>query len=272
MLLTLSTCFYIVDSKFNPSVYIDWMTNMVSIVQRFNLVLYTDLSTFTHVGPLVKDHPNIKVIIKPMNEFHNYKYKDHWIVNHERNISLKHTSWELNMIWAEKTSFVKETMEQKYFHTEFYGWCDIGYFRNRCNDTHTSKLINVWPNEEVLNSLDKTKVHYGCVNNDEQYLRQLANQVQDRNEFNLPKQPISPSQISVAGGFFIVHATMVQWWFCMFDETLRNYFTHEYLVKDDQTIIVDCAFTHPNKFNLLHESSAFDNWFMFQRILYGSNV
>jgi hypothetical protein len=41
------------------------------------------------------------------------------------------------MLWSEKISFVKETMDNQYFNTEYYGWCDIGYFRNRSNDLHT---------------------------------------------------------------------------------------------------------------------------------------
>jgi len=39
-----------------------------------------------------------------------------------KNILLNNKScWELNMLWAEKIHFVKETIERKYFDTEFYG-------------------------------------------------------------------------------------------------------------------------------------------------------
>ena len=38
------------------------------------------------------------------------------------------------MLWCEKISFVKKTIEKNYFNTDWYGWCDIGYFRESNND------------------------------------------------------------------------------------------------------------------------------------------
>ena len=38
MLITFSSCFYIIDSKFEPTKYIEWMRNFISIVNNFNLV------------------------------------------------------------------------------------------------------------------------------------------------------------------------------------------------------------------------------------------
>lgn len=42
MSLTFSSCFYIIKSKFDPRFYIEWMNNLISIVNKFNLVIYTD--------------------------------------------------------------------------------------------------------------------------------------------------------------------------------------------------------------------------------------
>ena len=42
MSITFSSCFYIIKSKFDPSKYIEWMKNFLSIVNEFNLVIYTD--------------------------------------------------------------------------------------------------------------------------------------------------------------------------------------------------------------------------------------
>lgn len=39
MSITFSSCFYIIKSKFNPSIYIEWMGNFLSIVNNFNLVI-----------------------------------------------------------------------------------------------------------------------------------------------------------------------------------------------------------------------------------------
>jgi len=172
MSITFSSCFYIINSKFDPNIYIEWMKNFISIVNNFNLVIYTDENTFKYINTINNiDNPKIKIVIKPIQEFYNYKYKDFWIENHKKNYLLKDIScWELNMLWSEKIWFVKETIERKYFDTEFYGWCDIGYFRNRDNDTPICELVNWGNNQDVLQIVEKNnKICYGCINNNNIY-------------------------------------------------------------------------------------------------------
>ena len=142
MSITYSSCFYIIRSKFEPNIYIEWMNNFLSIVNNFNLVIYTDENSSRYIPHIARENPKIKIIIKPLEEFYNYKYKDYWIENHTNNILLNDKScWELNMLWSEKIWFVNECIERKYFETEFYGWCDIGYFRNRPYDINTRFII-----------------------------------------------------------------------------------------------------------------------------------
>jgi hypothetical protein len=268
MSITFSSCFYIIKSKFEPEKYIEWMNNIISIVNNFYLVIYTDLTSAKYID--TKNNPKIQIIIKPLDKFYNYKYKDYWIENHKNNISLNDiTSWELNMLWCEKIAFVKETVKRSYFDTEFYGWCDIGYFRNRTGeytDTHTSKLSN-WPNLYKINNLDKNKIIYASINNNI-YINKLIQIILNKNKLGLPLNPIPSSQISIAGGFFILHKQMIDWWFNTFDNKLSNYFLNKYLVKDDQIIIADCVISNSIYFTLFRESKPpYDNWFMFQRIL-----
>jgi hypothetical protein len=174
------------------------------------------------------------------------------------------------MLWAEKISFVKETIERQYFNTNFYGWCDIGYFRNRTgeyHDTNTSELIN-WPSYEKINALDNKKIVYACINNNDIYMNDLVRIVKNKNINGLPTNPIPPFQNSIAGGFFILHKDMINWWFKTFDSKLELYFKNDYLVKDDQIIIADCVFSDLDRFALFREFQyPYDNWFMFQRIL-----
>jgi hypothetical protein len=258
-MITYSSCFYIIKSKFNPSIYIQWMNQFISIVNHFNLVIYTNEESRSYI---MATHPNIKIIIKPLNQFYNYKYKDYWIKNHEKNILLnERVCWEVNMLWSEKIAFVKETIDNQYFNTEYYGWCDIGYFRNRNEDLHTMYLKN-W--SKYIN-IDEDKIHYACVNNSN--LHEFIKNIQDRNEYDLPKIEIPSTQNTIAGGFFILHKKNIEWWFQTYDKTLNNYFKHNYLVKDDQIILVDCIFTHLQKFKIYKEKNQYDNWFMFQRIL-----
>ena len=269
MSITFSSCFYIIKSKHDPQKYIEWMNNFISIVNNFNLVIYTDENSIGYID--TKNNPKIKVINKPFHLFYNYKYKHSWIENHKKNVSLNGCCWEINMLWSEKIYFVKETFDNKYFDTDFYGWCDIGYFRNRNDylyiDTHTNELMN-WPNINKINQIYKTCVAYACVNNMDEYIIELYRIVNDKNENGLPKIPIPDDQKSFAGGFFILYHEMIDWWFHTYDNTLFNYFKNDYLVKDDQIIIADCILSDLDKFILFKETDThYDNWFMFQRIL-----
>jgi hypothetical protein len=253
-------------SKFGPEKYIDWMNNLISIVNNFYLVIYTDVASSKYIN--TRNNPNIKVIIKPIESFHNYQYKNYWIKNHQNNFLLNgNTCWQLNMLWSEKIHFVKDTADNKYFDTDFYGWCDIGYFRNRPQDVHTSRLTNWGKNQVILNN-QMDKICYACIQNNDDYMNELLKSVRNRNAKDLPVEPISPHQYSIAGGFFFCHKKHIDWWATTYDSKLILYFENNYLVKDDQIILADCILTNLSRFTLFRENIPhIDNWFMFQRFL-----
>jgi hypothetical protein len=132
------------------------MDNMLSNVNNYSLVIYSDEPSSPYLQKYLHN-PRIKLIIKPHENLYNYKYKDYWIKNHEKNTLLNaHIEWQVNMLWSEKIHFVYETMYNKYFDTEYYGWCDIGYFRNRWNDLNSTQLKQ-WPSAENITGLNKKK-------------------------------------------------------------------------------------------------------------------
>jgi hypothetical protein len=246
------------------------MNFFISIVNNFYLVIYTDEISVKYIH--TSENPKIKIVIKPLEDLYNYKYKSYWIENHKNNLFFNETSrfnadWQLNMLWSEKIWFVNETTNNKYFDTEFYGWCDIGYFRNRPCDLDT-KYLSRWPNRLKILSLDKTLIHYGCVNNNDNYVNYLYTLINKTNQNGLPIEPIPPQQNTIAGGFFIIHKDKVDWWSITYNLKLKLYLMNSYLVKDDQTILLDCIFSQQKHFSLSREISLnYDNWFMFQRLL-----
>lgn len=264
--ITFSTCWYSFKAKFNYNIYFNWIDNMLSNVNNYYLVVYTDEEGYKYLQKYIS--PNIKIIIKPYTDFFNYQYKEYWIKNHEKNILLKNlVDWRVNMLWSEKIHFVNETKVKKYFDTEFYGWCDIGYFRNRNNDTPNLLLTN-WPSSNKLELLNKNKIYYALVNNEKAYVNNIFMIVQDKNKDGIPREPIPHNQITVAGGFFICYKDKLEWWKKNYDTKLRLYFKYDQLVKDDQIIIADCIFSSLQDFHLVQEEKVeFDNWFLFQRYL-----
>ena len=109
MSITFSSCFYIIKSKFDSNTYIQWMNNFFSIVNNFNLVIYTDENSKLFIPKEYEKNDRLKIIIKPIEEFYNYKYKDYWMQNHNINELLNSIScWELNMLWSEKFGLLKK--------------------------------------------------------------------------------------------------------------------------------------------------------------------
>lgn len=272
-LLTLSTCWYTLKSKFNVDTYLEWIRNFLSIVNNFNLVIYTDNKSITYLLPFINNHDaKIKIIIKEMNQFYTYKYKNNWILNNANSELTLHkkTDWKLNMLWNEKVFFVNETIQKRYFNTMYYGWCDIGYFRDRSNDLHT-RYLHHWPNPRKLlsSSFNNMLIHYGCVQNDQIVYNDLKLDIKQHYNENLPRHPTNKiNEICFAGGFFILKPDLINEYATIYNEKLLYYFTNRYVIKDDQTIIMDIIFTNPELFYIHNEcDKRFDNWFMFQRFL-----
>jgi hypothetical protein len=265
-MVTIVTAWYNLKNKFNKETYGKWMDNFLLNVASANIVIYTNKSTYDDLAKYA-DMPNIKIILKELEEFYTYKDKNNWISNHSKNNLLKdRVAWELNMLWSEKINFVKDAHDNNHFPASWYIWCDIGYFRGRHMDL-SAEMIKKWPNPEKINKLDVNKVHYAYVgdNNALVYYNIIVN---NKNSHGLPKVEIPPNIISVAGGFFVINKTKLAGWHTEYYKRLELYFKHKYLVKDDQIILIDCILTKPNDFQLHFENQPqYDNWFMFQRLL-----
>jgi hypothetical protein len=268
MSIVFTTAWYHFKAKFDASIYEKWMDNFLSNVHNFYLVIYTD-DFSSQLLQKYMENPRIRIVLLPYTEFHNYRYKDNWIQNHDKNLELRYsTDWKVNMLWCEKIFFVQRTIQQQYFvgDIDMYGWCDIGYFRGNNDDTSV-ELLASWPSSDKICALDKTKIHYALVNRDPNFLGYLEYCILNKNEKGLPINPIPPNQTSIAGGFFICHKDCITGWAQTFDNRVKLYFENGYLIKDDQMIIVDCYYTNKEPFYLHTENTNMNNWFMFQRIL-----
>ena len=278
-MITFASAFYILKSKFSKNKYEKWFSNFLTNVKNFNLVVFCDIESKKLLEKYTNNNDNIKLVILNIEDFYNYKYKDFWIKNHEKNtllncnskkagMSSHDTSWKLNMLWSEKISFVKNVVENNYFpETDWYGWCDIGYFRGESRGDIPPNMIQKWPNKNKINTLKKDKIHYALVRNDPLYLKKLYFIINNKNDLGLPNTPIPPDQWSIAGGFFLLSKEKINVWHKIYDDKLHLYFKNNYLVKDDQIIIIDSIMSNVNDFELVRENKGSDPWFVFQRFL-----
>lgn len=268
--LTLSTCWYNMKSKFTTETYKMWISNFICNVHNFYLVIYTNSESISLLNDILANNSNKKIRIQlvEMNDFFCSNYD--WISNHSRNHYLNNnscynTDWQLNMMWNEKINFVNKTARENYFNTNWFGWCDIGYFRG--GKSMGSQEIKTWPNPCKIKSLKKEKIYYGLPG-DRKNLNTLAHIILNKNDKNMPVVPLPENQISVAGGFFICHNNILNWWWNTYYNRVSDYFNNKYLIKDDQIIIIDCIIDNIKNFELIEESNPHnDRWFVFQTFL-----
>ena len=298
--LVLATAWYRSRSaKFPSSTYIQWMKNFLPGVRRFYLVVFTDKTSFPDVQqayPGIAEDPRIRVVLMEREQWAGYEFRDAWIDNHRRNVYLNQAiDWEVNMMWSEKIMFVKRVVDNldRYFPqlavaehaalavVDMVGWCDIGYFR----DAGEQDMVRQWPEPSALQVLSRKKIHYGMIldtKNKKEHqdrVRVLMQIVADRDEHTgLPKVPIPPTQNCFAGGFFLCHPTLIDGWNETYTDTLRTYFRHRMLVKDDQIILTHCILSQTHRFQIHRLEDAMgepaaehrsprDPWFLFRYVL-----
>ena len=263
--ITFATAWYEVKSKFDPKKYTFWMKNVLQHVNHFNLVIFTNNESKKTIESCISNYTNIKIVVKEFDQFLGDKWNVQWAKNQKRNHCLNENSpynidWKLNMIWNEKIHFVKEA--SAIHQTDYYGWMDIGYFRD--GPIHSS-----WCSPERIFSMNIDKIYYAKICSNIVF-NSLKKHILDKNDKNLPNTEIPMNQISIAGGFFVLHKTKLQWWHDTFYQRLQLYFDNDYLVKDDQIVIIDCIINNWEHFNLI-ENNAPENsaprWFVFQQYL-----
>lgn len=269
-MITFVTCWYRLKAKFPKEIYKTWINNLLSNVKNFNLVIFTDTDSIQDIEEFLKNNPQIVVVQKPMKEFHCYKYKAQWKENHNNNTQLNGSSrwgvdWELNMLWSEKIHFVREVIDNKYFNSKWYGWCDIGYFRGRLQQDLPVNQIQNWPKVGKEDELKEEKIYYNVVGTNEQ-MRCAMQCVMNSNEKTLPSPQFPPQQVTISGGFFVIHQENIGWWWTTYYSRLELYFNNNYLVKDDQIIVTDCLLRDMNRFCLI-KGQIGDPWFAFSHYL-----
>jgi len=264
------TCWYSLNCKFNDDTYSQWIDNFLCNVNNFYLVVYTNLDSYQMLEKYT-NNSRIKIVIKEVESFYNYKYRENWIKNHEKNYLLNSKiSWHVNMLWSEKISFIKDAFDSGYFNSSsngWYGWCDIGYFRGRQSVDLSREQLNSWPNNDKIMNLNQDKIYYGRVLNNIKAINNYINIILDKSSSGLPRNEIPHNQVSIAGGFFLINRMNIEWYHKLTDDKIQLYFDNERLIKDDQIVVLNNIVENMSKFSLVTENTGYDNWFLFQRYL-----
>jgi hypothetical protein len=237
--------------------HMNWFRDFIGVINQFYLVIYTGENEYPWICNEIQKldettQRKMKVILKPFSEFHNYKHERFWMDNNARpecKIS-EIADWRLNMLWCEKTHFVRETIEKQYFDTEYYGWCDVGYFRDTLSwggGEYRERIRKQWPNPNKINRLHKDKVYYGCnispKNLHTCYYFHMNHFHNKEPDTGIPRDLYPPLAHLLSGGFYITGREKALWWCRRFQDVLEQYITNNAVIQDDQHIIAHCVFT-----------------------------
>lgn len=148
---TFVTCFYEFKSKHSVDEYRKWMKDTLVAI-RSPIIVFTESKWEPYILECRKGLPT-HVIIRPLSMLHSYAtFQRHG--EQQRQLDPERDIHNLNLyvVWNEKMKFMQEAYSMDLYQTQWYVWCDIGYFRS------PESNMRSWPTSSKLCLLPKDKI------------------------------------------------------------------------------------------------------------------
>ena len=253
---TLVSCFYQLSySKHKLFNYVLWMINFFKI--KNPKIIYTDKKTYDKLFINIKE-PTVKFIIYELDDFlvrnrlTNLQWKHQYAIDPEMFIH----NTELYKIWNEKTEMLKKSIENNYFNSDYFLWCDSGCFR----DANIIKRYRDWPNSEKLRE-NKDKI---IILNIEDF---LFTEISSLNLVDFTNKN------RVGGGIFGGHKDICIKWHKYYYEIFNKFLINNLFLGKDQSVMANVYIqslrNNDNFINLVHIPNDYkkNKWFFLQDYL-----
>lgn len=259
--VTIVTAYFQIPSKFNNDKYMSWIENFLRNIPCC-MYIYTDASSSDILMKFrEKFMDRTKIIVMDFGYLrmaklgkNNQIWEEQYKLDHE-----KYHTKELYIIWNEKTEFVRKSIEDNIFKSDYFFWCDIGAFRDA---SKVSDLIN-FPNPSKVYSLNKEKIHILEIEPIQDYERIL-------NEEGYPEKSFQ-GKCRCGGGIFGGHTDAWKWWSMAYYSTLSKFINMGRFAGKDQDIMSSVAVMYPKKVKFIKHRPYFnregDKWFYMQYFL-----
>lgn len=224
--------------------YLHWMERTLSI--DANIVIYTEEKFKNDIESIRlkydKDLLKTKLIIQELNELEAYKryylkLENLMSSDEFQNKVIFNDVPEMckplyNIIMFNKTNWIKDAVEKKYFDNDFVIWSDAGGLR----EDITTYKNKIWPNIEKINNLDVNKVTFFSHNDN----INISN-----NEYH------SLSQIrNIQGTCFFVPSKCIYFLSEKFNDTIEEAINSKFIGSDEK--IFDITYVkNKDKYNLI---------------------
>ncbi len=234
--ITFITAYFKIEKNKYDSDYFEWMKNLLSNLET-PLVIYTTNDLYNQMMELRKGYEDItKIICIEFKDFYVYKYLDYFNKDLQRDYEKNIHNIYLYMIWNEKLSFIKKTIELNPFHTTYYAWCDIGYVRN---PSYIHKYLKQgFPN---LNKLSQDFI----------YMLQIDYDFSSNDYIN-PYENHWDNMDTLGGGFIIgKYDKLLEMSSLYYDEIMPTYISMNKFIGKDQKLYTSLYLKYPHLFKLI---------------------
>jgi hypothetical protein len=194
---------------------------------------------------------NCQVIwVVPISDFYvskqqKYTWDRHVEIDNNQRI---HGS-DLYRVWAEKFNFLKMAIEKDPFHTEYFIWCDAGYFRDE--KRMTQDVVSSWPCVHQRISIDRVLFSQiePFTTEEKQNLSVVDNRFQ-----NVTR---------IGAGLFGGHRSIVLSFSTWYYETLDEFFDRGVFAGVEQSVFAFMILRHSECADLVIAPSTyeFNRWF-----------
>lgn len=239
--VTIVTSYFEIPSKHSSSLYDIWMRNMLQNIET-PMIIFCDAKSISKINQYRSEFNKSTHIIQiEINELMCYKYLEQWRKTHKLDCHKNIHSPELYMIWAEKSEFLKKSIELNPFNSEFFLWSDIGYFRN--TNLHLQpNMIKIFPSLQKISELPRDKII-------------LLHVIFINSENN-----------RIGGGMFGGFKDALLKWHKAYYEILEDFFAKHLFAGQDQLIMKEITVRYPELCNCL-VTKYNDDWFYLHRYL-----
>jgi hypothetical protein len=243
---TFVTCYYKIKSKQSASVYLNWIDNMLTIL-NVPIILYTNIETSLLLTAYAS---KIKIVIIEICDFYSNKYHNGFELSYEQDIKRKHLhSVDLFKIYNEKANFLKLAIDDNYFNTSFFYWIDIGCFRPEVTHLNYPDLHN-WPN---FNKLSRDKINMFSVNE-----ININDRILDLNMMTNDTLR-TQGNAKIVGGFFGGRVDKILLYISEYYYLLEQWNLHEKFIGIDNYIMTNIFLKLEDECNLLSKDSTHMN-------------
>ena len=256
--VTIVTAYFPMKSKFNHDTYMNWIRNFLENIPC-HLYIYTDPVTYEQLKQFrSKYEDQTRYGVMNFGDMRMNSIMDTWKQQKEIDQEKYHTE-ELYIIWNEKTEFVRRSIEDNVFKSDYFFWCDIGAFRDK-NILHN--FVN-FPNPSKVYNLNKNKIHILEIEEIKNYERELDDE-------GFPKHSFERKCRS-GGGIFGGHKDAWEWWEKKYYDTMNLMLSKGRFIGKDQDIMTTIAVMHPDRIKYIKHKPYFRNtgdmWFYMEYYL-----